>query len=101
MFVKIDVFGVNKKVQKGTKRSSGPKTNLLGQNKREGGRAETKNAGVKKFSSFIWTLVVTKENGPIGPYRALYGRTVSRSHEGPVDHMGPYGRVQKTRDQPP
>ena len=34
-----------------------------------------KNGGVKKFSSFIWTLVVKKENGKrkrdIGPYRAL------------------------------
>ena len=70
MFVKINAFGVNKNVQKGTKRSSGPKTDLLGQQKREGGRAETKNAGVQKFSSFtsIWTLVVKKKNGP---YRAL------------------------------
>ena len=58
MLVKIDVFGVNQKVQKGTKRSSGPKTDLLGQKKRGGGRADLKNAGVKKLSSFIWTLVV-------------------------------------------
>ena len=73
-----------KKVQKGTKRSSGPKTDLLGQNKREGGRAETKNAGVKKFSSFIWTLVVKKENGPIGPLigpcRALRFSNVHPGH---------------------
>ena len=61
--IKIDVFDVNKKVQKGTKRSSGPKTNFFGQTKREGGRAETKNVGVKKFSSFIWTLVVKNKNG--------------------------------------
>ena len=63
MLVKTDAFGVNKKVQKGTKRSSGPKTDLLGQTKRGGGRADLKNAGVKKFSSFIWTLVVKKQNG--------------------------------------
>ena len=63
MFVKIDVFGVNKKVQKGTKTSNGPKTDLFGQNKRGGGRADLTNAGVKKFSSFIWTLVVKTENG--------------------------------------
>ena len=34
-----------------------------------------KNAGVTEFSSFIWTLVVKKENGKIkrdiGPDRAL------------------------------
>ena len=58
----------------GTKRSNGPKTDFLGQTKREVGRADLKNAGVKKFSSFIWTLVV-KKNGKrkrdIGPYRAL------------------------------
>ena len=62
---RFDVKQRSKKVQKDP--ASGPKTDLLGQHKREGGRAETKNAGVKKFSSFIWTLVV------IGPYRALYG----------------------------
>ena len=61
--VKLNVFGVKQKVQKGTKRSSGPKTDLLGQNKRGGDRADLKNAGVKKFSSLIWTLVVKKENG--------------------------------------
>ena len=61
MFVKIDVFGVKQKVQKGTKRSSGPKTDLFGKNKRRGGRADLKNAGVKTFSSFVWTLVVNKE----------------------------------------
>ena len=63
MFVKNGVFGVKQNVQKGTKRSSGPKTDFVGQTKREGGRAETKNAGVQKLSSFIWTLVVKKENG--------------------------------------
>ena len=63
MFCKIDVLFVNKKVRKGIKRSSGPKTDLFGQKKRGGGRAETKNAGVKKLPSFIWTLVVKKENG--------------------------------------
>ena len=63
MFVKMDVFEVNKKVKKGTQRSSGPKTDLLDKQKRGGGRADLKNAGVKKFSSFIWTLVVKTENG--------------------------------------
>ena len=63
MLVKMDVFGVNKKVQQGTKRSSGPKTDLLGQTKREGGRADFKNAGVKNLSSLIWTLVVKKKHG--------------------------------------
>ena len=56
-------MGVKTNVQKGTKRSSGPKTDLLGQKKERRGRAETQNAGVKKLSSFTWTLVVTKENG--------------------------------------
>ena len=45
------------------KRSTGPNVNLLGKNKRGAGRADLKNGGVKKFSSFIWTLVVKKENG--------------------------------------
>ena len=68
--IKIDVFGVKTKVQKGTKRSSGPKTDLFDQQKRGGGRAETKNAGGKKFSSFMWTLVAKNKKWP---YRALYG----------------------------
>ena len=63
MFVKSDVFGVNKKVKKGTKRSNGLKTDLLGKTKRGGSRAALKIAGVKKLSSFIWTLVVETENG--------------------------------------
>ena len=63
MYVKTDVFGVKKGVQKGTKRSSGPKTDFVGQQKRGAGRLDTKNAGVKKFSSFVWTLVVKTENG--------------------------------------
>ena len=61
MLVKTDVFGVQQKVQQGTKRSSDPKTDFLGNNKRGGGRADLKNGGVQKFSSFIWTLVVKKE----------------------------------------
>ena len=56
-------MGVTKKVQKGTKRSSGPKTNFFGKNKRGGGRADLQHAGVKTFSSFIWTLVVKQKNG--------------------------------------
>ena len=71
MFAKPTFLG-STKVQKGTKRSSGPKTDFVDQKQRGGGRAETKNAGAKKFSSFIWTLVVKKENGPIGPHMALY-----------------------------
>ena len=63
IYVKIDVFGSSKGVKKVPKRSSGPKTDFLGQTKRGGGRADTKNAGVKKFSSFIWTLVVKNKNG--------------------------------------
>ena len=63
MLVKTDVSGVKQKVQKGTKRSRGPKTDLFDQKQRGRARAETKNAGVKKLSSFIWTLMVTKENG--------------------------------------
>ena len=59
MLVKTDVFGVNKS----TKRSSGPNIDVLGQTKRGGGRAETKNAGVKKFSSVIWTLVAKHKHG--------------------------------------
>ena len=89
ILVKIDVFDVNKKVQKGTKRSSGPKTDFLGQQKRGGGRADLKIAGVKKLSSFIWTLVVNKEKwkkgsiyGPLkpyGPYIWALGEGVSDS----------------------
>ena len=45
-------FGSNKKVQKGP---SAPKP-ILWVKKKGGGRADLKNAGVKKFSSFIWTL---------------------------------------------
>ena len=43
--------------------STGPNTDLLGQTKRGAGRLDMKIGGVKKFSSFIWTLVVKKENG--------------------------------------
>ena len=63
MLVKTDVCYVKQKVQKCIKRSSGPNTDLFGQHIRGGGRADLKNAGVKKFSSFIWTLVVKKKNG--------------------------------------
>ena len=56
---KIDVFGV----EKGTKRSSGPNTDVLSKTKRGARRLDMKNAGVKKSSSFIWTLVVKKQNG--------------------------------------
>ena len=61
MLAKTDVFDVKRKVQQGTKRSSGPKTDLFTKNKEEG--AETKNAVVKKLSSFIWTFMLTKEIG--------------------------------------
>ena len=61
--IKTDAFGVkhrSKKVQKGP---AAPTPICLKKTKRGGGRAETKNAGVEKFSSFIWTLVVKTENG--------------------------------------
>jgi len=35
VLVKTDVFDVKQKVQKGTKRSSGPKTNLFDKSKKE------------------------------------------------------------------
>ena len=58
MLVKLDVFGVEKHVKEGTKRSSGPKTDFVGQQQTGRGRYEAETAGVKKFSSFIWTLMV-------------------------------------------
>ena len=61
MCVKIEVLVVKQKARKRTKRSSGPNTDLLGHQKRGGGRADLKNTGVKKLSSFIWTLVVKSE----------------------------------------
>ena len=78
IFIKSDVFGVTSKSKNVQKGPAAP-TPFFCKNKREGGRAETKNAGVKKFSSFIWTLVVKKENGPIGPYmgRTVLGRMFS------------------------
>ena len=45
-------------LNKSTKRSSGPKIDLLGQTKRGACRLDMKNGGVKKSSSFVWTLVV-------------------------------------------
>ena len=51
-----------KKVKQYRKRSSGPKTDLLGQTKRGARRLDMKNGGVKKLSSFIWTIMVKKEN---------------------------------------
>ena len=72
---KSTFLGVTKRSKNGTERSSGPNTDLLGQKKRGGGRADLKNAGVKTFSSFILTLVVKKETGKrkrdMWPYRAL------------------------------
>ena len=64
--VKINVFWVKKKVPKGAKRykkAQRPQNRLVGSTKKRRGRADLKNAGVKKFSSFIWTLVVKKEKG--------------------------------------
>ena len=63
------------KVRKGTKRSSGLKTDFVGQKTRGGGRAETKNAGVKKFSI-----------GPL-PERAH----VPTRPIGPIEHLGRLG----------
>ena len=48
LFVKTDVFDVNTKDTKGTKRSSGLKTDFVDQTKTGRGRAETEHAGVKK-----------------------------------------------------
>ena len=53
MLVKIDVLGVKQKVRKGIKRFSGPNTDFAGQTKRGGGRADLKNAGVKKFIFYM------------------------------------------------
>ena len=61
MFVKFDVFDVKKHITKGSKRSRAPKTDLFDQKQTGRGRSEAKNTGVKKFSSFIWTFMVTKE----------------------------------------
>ena len=58
MCVQTDVLGVSKNVQKGP---AAPKTDFAGNNKRGGGRADLKNGGVQKLSSFILTLVVKKK----------------------------------------
>ena len=50
-------------LEKGPKKSSGPKTDLLGKTKRGARRLDMKIGGVKQFSSFVWTLVVKKKNG--------------------------------------
>ena len=65
MLVKTDVFDVNEKVKKGItrKRSRAPNTDLFDKKQTGRGRSEAKHAGVKKFSSFIWTLMVKKEHG--------------------------------------
>ena len=63
MLVKIDVFDGKQKSKNGTKRSRGPTTDFLDQKQTGGARAETKSAGVKTFSSFIWTFMVTEEHG--------------------------------------
>ncbi len=67
----------NNMSNKSKKRSTGPNINLLGEQKRRAGRLDMKIAGVKTSSSFIWTLVVKKENippiGPLRPYRVLKG----------------------------
>jgi len=54
-------------LEKDPKRSSGPKTDVLGQTKRGARRLDMKISGVKK-SLLILTLVVTKENEehPVG-----------------------------------
>ena len=79
MFVEIDVLGVNNKVQKGP---AAPKPICWVTNKRGGGRADLQNAGVKTFSSFIWTLVVKKENGP-------WSHIMGPIQHGPYSFMGP------------
>ena len=70
---KSTFLGSTKRPNKLQKGPAAPKPICWTEKKEEGGRAETNNAGFKKFSSFIWNLVVKKENGPIGPQRALYG----------------------------
>ena len=62
MLVNIDVFGVKKGSEK-YKKVQWPQNRCVGSKERGGGRADLKHAGVKKFSSFIWTLVVKTENG--------------------------------------
>ena len=52
---------------KRSKKVQRPQHRFVDQQKRGGGRAETKNAGVKKFSSFIWTLVVKTEKWRVNP----------------------------------
>ena len=56
-------FSMSKKGRKRYKKVQRPQNQFCWSKKREGGRADLKNAGVKKFSSFIWTLVVKKGNG--------------------------------------
>ena len=63
ILVKIDVSDVKQNVKKGPKRSRGPKTDFVGNQNTGRARAETTNAGVTKVSSFVWTLMVKKENG--------------------------------------
>ena len=63
MLAKTDVFDVKQRVKKGQRRSRAPKTDLFCKKQTERGRYEAKNAGAKKLSSFIWTLMVTKGNG--------------------------------------
>ena len=58
MFVKMDVFDVKTNPKKESKRSRAPKTDFVDQTQTGRGRSEAKHAGVKKFSSFIWTFMV-------------------------------------------
>ena len=46
----------------GPKRSTGPNANVFGQKKRGARRLDMKIAGRNTSSSFVWTLVVKKEN---------------------------------------
>jgi len=54
---------VSKNKQKGTKRSTGHNSDLLGQTKRGARRLDMKRFGIKKSSSFILTLLVKQDNG--------------------------------------
>ena len=60
MFVKIDVFDVKTKVQKGPE---APTPICLTNNKEEGVELRQKMQGGKKISSFIWTLMVKQTMG--------------------------------------
>ena len=62
VFVKMDVFDVGQRSKKVQKGPAAPTPILLANNKTGRGRAETKNAGVKKLSSLRLTLIVKQSD---------------------------------------